>query len=446
VTTQDSTRAAPTRGGGAARVGGPRHPYRMRRHALVTLTAFAVGLVLLPAGAEASGAPSRAVGSAPSAVRADTSLAAAQAQARALAGEVATLHMQAEGLIEDWAQTREQLDAAVTRQIQAEQAAEEAQLRIDSAADVAGRTASSLYKSGGDLGIYSAMIQASDIRDVVDQYVALQSVLRTSEKVTANAQYDLASAKRANDNLNDITQMQLDLQQRAQAQQQGATSLLARAQAKLDAANATVRTLVAAAAAAQDTASAQGSYAALAAAGQTPWALPIDSPKEAYAAVDRAIAEASAAPANPFAVGAIRDARQWLGLPYSAGGGGPRGPSTGFCWSGAPDSGTVGGECVARRTIGFDCSSLMQRIYSAAGYRLPRTSRQDWWIGRHVTLAQLKPGDLLFWAYNTGNPASIHHVALYIGHGLMIHSPHTGDHVRVAHVYLSGFIGATRPV
>jgi cell wall-associated NlpC family hydrolase len=61
-------------------------------------------------------------------------------------------------------------------------------------------------------------------------------------------------------------------------------------------------------------------------------------------------------------------------------------------------------------------------------------------------MADLQPGDLLFWAYNTGNPSSIHHVALYIGHGLMVHAPHTGDHVKVASVYLSGLIGAVRPV
>ncbi len=415
----------------------------MRRPALIAAMAIAVGLAVLPAQAQA--ANPRVFSLSPTPVPTDTTLGSAQAQAVAIAREVATLHSQAEGLIEEWAQTNEELDVAVTKQIQAEQSAEEAQIRIDRAADVAGRTASAVYKSGGALGLYSTMLSASDIRDVVDQYLALQSVLQSSEIVTQNAQHELALAQLAQNKLTDLTQVRLELQLRAQTQQEGAASLLGQAQAKLDAANATVRTLVAAAAAQQDASAGQGSYAALNAAGQTPWALPIDSPKESYAAVDRAIAEAAAAPANPFTVGAITDARQWLGLPYSAGGGGPKGPSTGFCWSGAPDKGTVNGECVATRTVGFDCSSLMQRIYSAAGYRLPRTSREDWWIGHHVTLAQLKPGDLLFWAYNTSDPSSIHHVALYIGHGLMIHSPHTGDHVRVARVYLSGFIGATRP-
>ena len=40
--------------------------------------------------------------------------------------------------------------------------------------------------------------------------------------------------------------------------------------------------------------------------------------------------------------------------------------------------------------------------------------------------AQLQPGDLVF----SGNPVS--HVGMYIGGGQMIHSPHTGDVVKIA--------------
>mgnify|MGYP000603115113 CR=1 FL=1 len=140
------------------------------------------------------------------------------------------------------------------------------------------------------------------------------------------------------------------------------------------------------------------------------------------------------------------DVRRWLGTPYSAGGGGRNGPSTGWCSSSAPDDGrSDDGSCRATSTVGFDCSSLMVRIFSQGGLGLPRTSREQWKIGTHVSMKELRPGDLLFWAYDTGNPGSIHHVALYLGHGLMAHSPHTGDRVRVAQVYLSGYIGAVRP-
>ena len=66
--------------------------------------------------------------------------------------------------------------------------------------------------------------------------------------------------------------------------------------------------------------------------------------------------------------------------------------------------------------------------------------------GPHPSLDQLQPGDLLFWATNTADPASIHHVALYIGGGYMIEAPHTGAVVHVTPVYLDGYFGATRPV
>ena len=65
--------------------------------------------------------------------------------------------------------------------------------------------------------------------------------------------------------------------------------------------------------------------------------------------------------------------------------------------------------------------------------------------GPHVTLGELQPGDLLFWASDPSNPATIHHVALYIGGGLMIAAPHTGDVVKIEPVYMQGYIGATRP-
>jgi cell wall-associated NlpC family hydrolase len=94
----------------------------------------------------------------------------------------------------------------------------------------------------------------------------------------------------------------------------------------------------------------------------------------------------------------------------------------------------------------YDCSGLTGTAYRAAGVTLPRTSREQWYAGTHVSLGELQPGDLLFWAYDTANPATIHHVALYAGNGLMVAAPHSGDVVKVQGVYLEGFMGAVRPV
>ena len=68
----------------------------------------------------------------------------------------------------------------------------------------------------------------------------------------------------------------------------------------------------------------------------------------------------------------------------------------------------------------YDCSGLMLRAYEAAGVTLPRVARQQYWAGAHVPVRQAQPGDLLFWGYNTSNPDSIHHVAMYLGNGRMV--------------------------
>jgi peptidoglycan DL-endopeptidase CwlO len=94
----------------------------------------------------------------------------------------------------------------------------------------------------------------------------------------------------------------------------------------------------------------------------------------------------------------------------------------------------------------FDCSGLTSSAYRAAGVSIPRVSRAQWGAGPHVQVDRLLPGDLIFYADNPGDPATIHHVGMYIGNGLMVHAPHTGDVVRVASIWRESYAGATRIV
>jgi len=94
----------------------------------------------------------------------------------------------------------------------------------------------------------------------------------------------------------------------------------------------------------------------------------------------------------------------------------------------------------------FDCSGLTVFSYRAAGIALPRVSRDQYRLGSKVPLTTLVPGDLVFWAHNTADPATIHHVAMYVGNGRVVHAPHPGDVVRVATIWQKGLIGAVRPV
>jgi cell wall-associated NlpC family hydrolase len=123
--------------------------------------------------------------------------------------------------------------------------------------------------------------------------------------------------------------------------------------------------------------------------------------------------------AGPVARAAVRWALAQLGDPYRWGASGP-------------DS--------------FDCSGLTSSAYRAAGVAIPRVSRAQWGAGPHVAVDRLVPGDLVFYADNPRDPATIHHVGMYIGNGLMVHAPHTGDVVRVASIWRESYAGATRIV
>ncbi|MEU3792961.1 C40 family peptidase [Streptomyces fructofermentans] len=76
-----------------------------------------------------------------------------------------------------------------------------------------------------------------------------------------------------------------------------------------------------------------------------------------------------------------------------------------------------------------DCSSLMQQSYKASGVTLTRTTYKQVKEGKRVSVNALQPGDLLF----TGGTAEVpEHVGMFIGQGLIVNAPHTGDVVRLA--------------
>jgi cell wall-associated NlpC family hydrolase len=87
---------------------------------------------------------------------------------------------------------------------------------------------------------------------------------------------------------------------------------------------------------------------------------------------------------------------------------------------------------------GYDCSGLVMMAYAAAGITLPRTTFQQVDAGTPVySFSELLPGDLLFTAGSDGSATDPGHVGMYIGSGIVIQAPETGEPVMLSP--LSGY-------
>jgi cell wall-associated NlpC family hydrolase len=108
----------------------------------------------------------------------------------------------------------------------------------------------------------------------------------------------------------------------------------------------------------------------------------------------------------------VNIAKRYLGAPYRWGASGPN---------------------------SFDCSGFTSFVYRQVGVSLPRVSRAQIGAGQRVSRSDLQPGDLVFF----GSP--IHHVGIYVGGNSYIHSPRTGDVVKISSLTRRDYAGACRP-
>ncbi|MET0494340.1 MAG: C40 family peptidase [Actinoplanes sp.] len=98
---------------------------------------------------------------------------------------------------------------------------------------------------------------------------------------------------------------------------------------------------------------------------------------------------------------------------------------------------TFGGDCTAAHSgvprHQCDCSSLMQQAYRAAGIRLQRTTADQLHAGTAVPgPGDLHPGDLILIPGGGGTRADPGHVGMYLGSGLIVQAPKTGDVVKIS--------------
>jgi cell wall-associated NlpC family hydrolase len=142
--------------------------------------------------------------------------------------------------------------------------------------------------------------------------------------------------------------------------------------------------------------------------GSTTPALPKDYKKQQkvrkqVAALAATLVEQPGTTTNKIALAAIAFAKSQIGKPYIYGGVGPK---------------------------GYDCSGLQMISYEHAGLTLPRVAADQYaGSGPTIPLDQAQAGDLLFYATDVLKPATIYHVAMYVGGGQLLDAPHTGAKV-----------------
>lgn len=78
----------------------------------------------------------------------------------------------------------------------------------------------------------------------------------------------------------------------------------------------------------------------------------------------------------------------------------------------------------------FDCSGFVQYVFGKVGINAPAPTYTQETLGSYVPKGQEQPGDLVFF----GTPGNTHHVGIYVGNGLYIHAPQTGDVVKYSNL------------
>ena len=115
-----------------------------------------------------------------------------------------------------------------------------------------------------------------------------------------------------------------------------------------------------------------------------------------------------------------------------------------YRWAGAGEVGPTVTSTGVQKVPGYDCSGLTMQAFAAVGISLAHYTGAQWDEGLHVSQAQLQPGDLVFFATNTNDPSTIHHVGIYIGNGQMVDAPATGEQIGIHNALRPDYIGAVR--
>ena len=305
----------------------------------------------------------------------DQGLSGLQARAAAARAEIAGLDRDASATIERYNIARVELDQVNARLIDARRDLTRSKEQADRAQLILGERLSEIYKSE-DLGLLDVLLNTGDLTDVGTHLDYLELV----HDADADAATNLATLAGRVQDIKDGIERERDaaLAREIELRQSKADveDKLAEREALLADLDARVRQLMA-----------QKARREAAAAKRLAEQSGVDIDGINGSATQLAL---------------VRETMKYLGIPY--------------VWGGASPSG------------GFDCSGLVMYVYGKFGVDLLHGATLQARSGTPVPLGSMQPADLVFF----GDTSFYHHVGIYIGDGLFIEAPHTGDVVKIS--------------
>ena len=302
------------------------------------------------------------------AVAAPQNLAELQAEAARVNAEVARLDRRAEISIEEYDIARSELDQLNVSLSDARRDLMRAETALDLAQTQLGERMSQIYKSG-DIGLLDVVINADDFTEVSAQLDYVRLIGKADDDTVDGVRALTRDVTGYTDRIEADRAAALEKEMDLRAKQADIEDQLTQRRAVLADLDARVKTLI-----------------------------------ERQARLDGNRAEIDTGSINGTAaqVAVVKETMKYLGIPY--------------VWAGATPSG------------GFDCSGLVLYVYAKFGVEFPHGATMQAHMGTPVPFSRMQPADLVFF----GNSAFYHHVGIYIGDGLFIEAPHTGDVVKIS--------------
>ena len=240
-----------------------------------------------------------------------------------------------------------------------------------------------LYKSGGSDGVLSVLLGSEGFNDLINRVRLIATLADQDQELVANLDASAQKLTALLAQIEDNKKQELALRGQIEGQQKQIQVALADRQNTLSGLDSRITAVIEQEQQRQEAQQAQltKDYATLLSGGQTVDGLGLQT-------------------SNPVVNQLLQTALYYQGIPY--------------VWAGD------------RPATGFDCSGFVQFVFRQHGVDLPHYSGFISEMGQEIMPENIQPGDVLCFG------APVHHVGIYVGNGLFIQAPRTGDVVRIS--------------